>query len=200
MDFYETSKGCKPSQIIVFRDGVSKSQFSEVLNVELDQMIKAYEHLGEVVFPKFTVIMAQKNHHTKLFQAGAPENVPAGTVVDTRVVHPRHFDFYMCAQAGTVGTSRPAHYHVLHDEIGFSPDDLQNLTHSLSYVYQRSTHAISIVAPIRYAHLAAQQMGQFIKFEDFSETSSGHTTSVGSITVPELPRLHEEVESSMFFC
>lgn len=39
---------------------------------------QAYQHLGEVDFPKFTVIVAQKNHHTKLFQAGAPENVPPG--------------------------------------------------------------------------------------------------------------------------
>ena len=33
------------------------------------------------------------------------------------------------------GTTRPTHYHVLYDEIGFTPDDLQELVHSLSYVY-----------------------------------------------------------------
>ncbi|KDO66359.1 hypothetical protein CISIN_1g0024492mg, partial [Citrus sinensis] len=42
------------------------------------------------------------------------------------------------------GTSRPTHYHVLFDEIGFSSDELQELVHSLSYVYQRSTTAISV--------------------------------------------------------
>jgi hypothetical protein len=40
--------------------------------------IQAYQHLGEVNIPKFTVIVAQKNHHTKLFQSGSPENVPPG--------------------------------------------------------------------------------------------------------------------------
>lgn len=200
VDFYQTSSKRKPNQIILFRDGVSESQFNQVLNIELDQIVKAYQHLGEVDIPKFTVIVAQKNHHTKLFQAGAPENVPPGTVVDTKIVHPRNYDFYMCAQAGMIGTSRPAHYHVLVDEIGFSPDELQNLIHSLSYVYQRSTTAISIVAPICYAHLAASQMGQFMKFEDLSETSSGNVTSAGSSPIPELPRLHEKVQSSMFFC
>lgn len=197
LDFYRTSKQRKPKQMIIFRDGVSESQFNQVLNIELEQIIKAYQHLGEADIPKFTVIVAQKNHHTKLFQASGPENVPPGTVVDTRIVHPRNYDFYMCAHAGMIGTSRPAHYHVLLDEIGFSPDDLQNLIHSLSYVYQRSTTAISIVAPICYAHLAASQMGQFIKFEDSSDTS---ITSAGSVPVPELPRLHKNVESSMFFC
>ncbi|KAL6535929.1 Protein argonaute 16 [Orobanche hederae] len=202
LDFYKTSNGRKPGQVIIFRDGVSESQFAQVLNIELDQIIKAYQHLGESDIPKFTMIVAQKNHHTRLFQASASENVPSGTVVDTKVVHPRNYDFYMCSHAGMIGTSRPAHYHVLFDEIGFSPDYMQDLIHSLSYVYQRSTTAVSIVAPVCYAHLAAQQMGQFLKFEDSSETSSGQKsmTTAGSIHVPELPRLHKHVAGSMFFC
>lgn len=202
LDFYRTSNGHKPAQIIVFRDGVSESQFSQLLNLELDQMIKAYNHLGEGCNPKFTLIVAQKNHHTKLFQANAVDNVPPGTVVDTNIVHPRNNDFFMCAHAGMIGTTKPAHYHVLLDEIGFAPDVLQNLIHSLSYVYQRSTSATSIVAPVRYAHLAAQQFGQFDKFEDHSETSSeqGSVKSIGTTPVTELPRLHKNVSDSMFFC
>ncbi|PQQ16165.1 protein argonaute 16 [Prunus yedoensis var. nudiflora] len=234
VDFYKTSNGRKPTQIIVFRDGVSESQFNQVLNIELDQIIKAYQHLGEVDVPKFTVIVAQKNHHTKLFQTGgSTDNVPPGLLLSElcyclyhlslcfnalslslslslslrdsgghNIVHPRNYDFYMCAHAGMIGTSRPAHYHVLVDEIGFSPDGLQNLIHSLSYVYQRSTTAISIVAPICYAHLAAAQVGQFMKFEDLSETSSGNgsVTSAESIPFPELPKLHKNVQGSMFFC
>ncbi|KAK1273917.1 Protein argonaute 16 [Acorus gramineus] len=197
LDFYQTSNH-KPTQIIIFRDGVSESQFNQVLNVELIQILKAYQHMGDSDPPKITLIVAQKNHHTKLFQANSPENVPPGTVVDSKVVHPRNYDFYMCAHAGMIGTSRPAHYHVLIDEIGFTPDDLQTLVHSLSYVYQRSTTAISIVAPICYAHLAAAQMSQFMKFEETSETSS--VTKEGFPKVPELPRLHENVCGSMFFC
>lgn len=175
----------------LFRDGVSESQFNQVLNIELDQIIKvllpthfpnclnwsgklncwtvwtsklydlfslffilflqAFRHLDkEEELPKFTVLVAQKNHHTKLFQAGSTENVPpglhlslncdvpnpikvfhwphlmvdrcshfsfvkmiwiyfffvcyfsTGTVVDTKVVHPRNYDFYMCAHAGII--------------------------------------------------------------------------------------------------
>ncbi|XP_023640948.1 protein argonaute 6 isoform X3 [Capsella rubella] len=191
VEFYRTSRARKPKQIIIFRDGVSGSQFNQVLNIEVDQIIKAYQRLGESDVPKFTVIVAQKKHHTKLFQAKGPENVPAGTVVDTKIVHPTNYDFYMCAHAGIIGTSRPAHYHVLLDEIGFSPDDLQNLIHSLSYVNQRSTTATSIVAPVRYAHLAAAQFAQFNRSEEMILEDG---------KVAELPRLHERVESNMFFC
>ncbi|ESQ51884.1 hypothetical protein EUTSA_v10016224mg [Eutrema salsugineum] len=190
LEFYQTSNKRKPKQIIIFRDGVSESQFNQVLNIEVDQIIKAYQRLGETDVPKFTVIVAQKNHHTKLFQARGHENVPAGTVVDTKIVHPTNYDFYMCAHAGIIGTSRPAHYHVLLNEIGFSPDDLQNIIHCLSYVNQRSTTATSIVAPVRYAHLAAAQFAQFNKFEGISEDER----------VPDLPRLDKKVASNMFFC
>ncbi|XP_037412673.1 protein argonaute 4A isoform X1 [Triticum dicoccoides] len=203
IDFYTSSGKRKPDQIIIFRDGVSESQFNQVLNIELDQIIEACKFLDENWNPKFTLIVAQKNHHTKFFIPGSPENVPPGTVVDNAVCHPRNYDFYMCAHAGMIGTTRPTHYHILHDEIHFAADDLQDLVHSLSYVYQRSTTAISVVSPICYAHLAAAQVAQFIKFDEMSETSSsqgGGHTSAGSAPVQELPRLQEKVRSSMFFC
>ncbi|KAJ7949449.1 Argonaute family protein [Quillaja saponaria] len=182
----------------IIRDGVSESQFNQVLNIELDQIIEACKHLDDSWSPKFTLIIAQKNHHTKFFQTRSPDNVPPGTVVDNKVCHPKNNDFYLCAHAGMIGTSRPTHYQVLYDELGFSADDLQELVHSLSYVYQRSTTAISVVAPICYAHLAAAQMAQFIKFDDLSDSSS--ITSPGGVQVLELPKLHRNVANSMFFC
>lgn len=197
IDFYTSSGKRKPEHIIIFRDGVSESQFTQVINIE------ACKFLDEKWSPKFTVIVAQKNHHTKFFQTASPDNVLPGTVVDSKVCHPKNFDFYMCAHAGMIGTTRPTHYHVLHDEIGFSADEMQEFVHSLSYVYQRSTTAISVVAPVCYAHLAAAQVSTFLRLEEMSDASSsqgGGHTSAGSAPVPELPRLHDKVRSSMFFC
>ncbi|KAK4379125.1 hypothetical protein RND71_000987 [Anisodus tanguticus] len=194
-DFYSSSHYVKPEHIIIFRDGVSESQFNQVINIELNQIIEACNHLDENWSPKFTVIVAQKNHHTKFFQTNSPDNVPPGTVIDNALCHPKANDFYMCAHSGPIGTTRPTHYHVLHDEIGFSADDMQELVHSLSYVYQRSTTAISVVAPVCYAHLAAAQVAQFIKFDELSETSSSHSgvTTTGVVPVLALPRLHKNV-------
>ncbi|XP_051145305.1 protein argonaute 4A-like [Andrographis paniculata] len=198
-DFYKSSNQQKPEQIIIFRDGVSETQFNQVLNIELEQIMKACKFLDETWDPKFMVVVAQKNHHTKLFQANSPHNVPPGTVVDTGICHPRLNDFYMCAHAGMIGTSRPTHYHVLYDELGFSSDDLQELVHSLSYVYQRSTTAVSLVAPICYAHLAAGQMAQLVKADDVSERSSSGGAAAAPV-VPEMPKIHDWVRNSMFFC
>ncbi|GAA0158071.1 translation initiation factor [Lithospermum erythrorhizon] len=202
LDFYVSSGKQKPDQIIIFRDGVSESQFNQVLNKELDQIIEACKFLDEKWSPKFLVIVAQKNHHTKFFQSGgSPDNVPPGTIIDSKICHPKNNDFYLCSHFGAIGTTRPTHYHILYDELGYNADDLQELVHSLSYVYQRSTTAISVVAPICYAHLAASQLGQWMKFEDASETSSGRGVShAGTVPVPPMPKLDDNVRSSMFFC
>ena len=73
---------------------------------------------------------------------------------------------------------------------------------SLCSFHDDMMHSFSAVAPVCYAHLAATQMGQFMKFDEMSETSSSHggASSAGNVVVPELPRLHEKVSSSMFFC
>ncbi|KAJ0854098.1 putative post-transcriptional gene silencing PAZ-Argonaute family protein [Helianthus annuus] len=207
VDFYQSTPKLKPAHMIIFRDGVSESQFDQVLNIELEQIMQACKYLDDNDWnPKFLVIVAQKAHHTRFFQPRSDANVPPGTIVDTKVGHPKNYDFYLCAQNGPIGTTRPTHYHVLLDQIGFSPDDLQELVHSLSYVYQRSTSAISVVAPICYAHLAAAQMSQFVKFEDMSDTASSHSggggagSSSGGGGFTQIPKLHENVCSSMFFC
>ncbi|KAL8246612.1 hypothetical protein R6Q59_007828 [Mikania micrantha] len=202
-DFYQCTPKLKPNNIIIFRDGVSESQFNQVLNVELEQIMAACKFLDNLWEPKFMLIIAQKTHHTKFFQNNSDYNVPPGTIVDNEVCHPKYNDFYLCAQNGPIGTTRPTHYHVLLDQIGFSADQLQELVHSLSYVYQRSTSAISVVAPICYAHLAAGQMAQFVKFDDMSDSASSHNAGdggSGSGGFNHLPKLHEKVCSSMFFC
>lgn len=42
------------------------------------------------------------------------------------------------AHGGLQGTTKPTHYYVVHDEIGFKADDLQTLTNSVSYMFGSS--------------------------------------------------------------
>lgn len=51
-----------------------------------------------------------------------------GTVIDTDIVSPNGFDFYLNSHAAIQGTSRPILYQVLYDEIGFTSDEIQQLT------------------------------------------------------------------------
>ncbi|KAL6553633.1 hypothetical protein OROGR_007475 [Orobanche gracilis] len=183
-----------PDRIIIFRDGdgLSESQFDQVLNVELEQIVQACKFVKESWCPKMMVVVARKRHHTRFFYAKFPtHNVPAGTVVDTGVCHPRNNDFYLCAQAGTLGTTRPTHYQVLCDEIGCTASEIHEFVQALSFVYQPSNRAVSMVAPILYARRAAAQM-----FEIAQDLEPGQDPA----RVPPLPRPHRNVASSMFFC
>nr|GEX14380.1 protein argonaute 2-like [Tanacetum cinerariifolium]GEX98295.1 protein argonaute 2-like [Tanacetum cinerariifolium] len=106
---YEKENGVKPNKIVVFRDGVSDGQFNMVLNKEMVDMKKAI--YTEQYRPWVTFVVAQKRHTTRLFLNNGRDvgNVPPGTVVDTTIVHPFEFDFYLCSHHGGFGTSKPTH-------------------------------------------------------------------------------------------
>ena len=55
------------------------------------------------------------------------------------------------------GTTRPTHYYVVHDEIGFTSDQLQTLTNDVSYMFARATKAVSLASPEYYADLACER-------------------------------------------
>lgn len=50
-----------------------------------------------------TFLVVQKRHHIRFFpnsrDADQKGNVPAGTVVDTDITHPRELDFYLVSHA-----------------------------------------------------------------------------------------------------
>ncbi|KAI7998400.1 Protein argonaute 2 [Camellia lanceoleosa] len=150
----------KPKKIVVFRDGVSESQFDMVLNEELQDLKNAiYE--GNYC-PTITLVVTQKRHHTHLFlenerEGGASSNMPPRTVVDTTIVHPFEFDFYLCSHHGNLGTSKPTHYYVLWDEHNFTSDKLQKLIYDLCFTFARCTKHVSLVPPVYYADLVAYQ-------------------------------------------
>ncbi|PPS04095.1 hypothetical protein GOBAR_AA16569 [Gossypium barbadense] len=140
LDFYTSSGKRKPDQIIIFRDGVSESQFNQVL-IKLLRLASSLTRSGTL----------------KIVES--PDNVLHGTVIDNKVCHPKNNDFYLGTHVGMIGITRQTHYHVLLDQVGFLTDDIQDFVHSLSYMCQRSTIAIFVVAPICYTHLAASQLG-----------------------------------------
>ncbi|KAI6242624.1 hypothetical protein M3Y99_00167000 [Aphelenchoides fujianensis] len=150
-----------PERIIVYRDGVSSGQFAEVLREELNGIRAACGMITANYKPPITYVVVQKRHHARLFcknpsdMVGRAKNVPPGTVIDTAICSPEAFDFYLCSHFGIQGTSRPTHYQVLCDDTGFTADELQALTFSLTHTYGRCGRSVSIPAPTYYADLVA---------------------------------------------
>ena len=190
--FRKNCKGNLPERIIYYRDGVSEGQFRAVLNRELTSLRKACQRFSPDYQPAVTIVCVQKRHHLRMFckdrrdAVGKGSNVPPGCVVDREVTHPVEFDFYLCSHFGLQGTSRPTHYHVLWDENDFDSDCLQALTYHLCHLYARCTKAVSIPAPVYYAHWVAYRAMMSTNFED--DTSSVRS---GGMRRPELGRQEE---------
>jgi len=66
---------------------------------------------------------------------------PSGTVIDTDIVHPTEFDFYLQSPGGLLGASRSCHYSVLLEENQFTVDAIQQLSFLLCHVSARSTRS-----------------------------------------------------------
>ncbi|XP_047468741.1 protein argonaute-2-like isoform X2 [Penaeus chinensis] len=146
----------KPQHIIVYRDGVSNSQFNQVLQHEFLAIREACKELGETYTPAITFLVVMKRHHTRFFPVDEiGKNIPPGTVVDSGITHPIERDFYLCSHHGIKGTSRPTHYHVLWDDNNLTMDQLQEFTYNMCHVYSRCSKSVSLPAPVAYAHLAA---------------------------------------------
>ncbi|KAL4182536.1 hypothetical protein AMTRI_Chr11g150590 [Amborella trichopoda] len=178
LDFYrEVNK--MPKRILFFRDGVSETQFYTLNN----------QPKGASYNPAITFVVVQKQHHTRRFQATTnPQglhsvdnnnNIPPGTV-------------------GTMGTSRPTHYHVLWDENCFSSDELQKLIYNLCFTSTRCTKPISLVAPAYYPP-PLNGGGSGCLSPDYSASFTPSRAGPPPQAAP-LPRLAGNLKNLMFYC
>jgi eukaryotic translation initiation factor 2C len=93
---YDHYREGPPKAIIIFRDGISTSEFGSVFKSELTAIREACVELSPVYRPALTYIVVNKRHHTRFFQPDLQKNIPAGTVVDSPdVTHPLTFSFFL---------------------------------------------------------------------------------------------------------
>jgi len=189
--FYESNHSCPPQRIIFYRDGVGMHQFGSVRQMELKAIRQACTRVGGAGYkPAIVFIIVQKRNHCRFFQprTGAGHDNPhPGTVVDREVTTQSHFDFYMCSHYGLKGTSRPTHYHVLHDDLTLSADELQRFTFDLCHLYGRCTRLVSNPAPTYYAHLAADAAHFYMS--DFADEAHHIESKEGAFATPVAPHL-----------
>ncbi|KAF9357352.1 Eukaryotic translation initiation factor 2C [Mortierella sp. NVP85] len=195
--FYQTC-GHKPERIVFFRDGVSEGQFADVLKNEVAAVKAGCRTLEADYDPELTFLVVQRRHHTRFFPMRPQDgdrsgNCKPGLVIDTDIVHPFEFDFYLQSHAGLLGTSRPAHYVVLMDENKFSADELQEFTYKLCHLQARCTRSVSVVPPAYYAHIVAARARLHSRNEVWTDSASSATgageESSYSAVKPELAKV-----------
>ncbi|GIC93068.1 argonaute/piwi family protein [Aspergillus udagawae] len=213
----EHNNGTLPENILIYRDGVSNSQYKAVLDIEYTLLRKACDEIycpgieanshhphgcrpGRK--PHISIVIVGKRHHTRFYldQAGRGRQNPRnGTVIDRGVVDDGLWDFYLQSHTAVRGTARPCHYVVIYDEIfrrapdgddGLSlvADDLQTLTHGLCYGYGRATRVPSVVPPVVYADLVCSRVQCYLNYlRDQGQEA------------PDRVDLHPAVRDTMFY-
>ncbi|KAF7723040.1 Eukaryotic translation initiation factor 2C [Apophysomyces ossiformis] len=202
-NFYQ-SCGQKPERILFYRDGVSEGQFKAVLENEIAALKNACASLEKTYKPQITFVVVQKRHHARFFPIEARDadrtgNCQPGTVVDTDIVHPFEFDFYLQSHAGLQGTSRPTHYHVLYDDNNFTSDSLQELTYRLCYIYGRATRAVSLVPAAYYADLVAARARFHRRGENWSDTEATSESMDAEAQMASFAVVKPELQKVMYF-
>jgi len=90
--------------ILIYRDGVSEGQLPQVMHYEIGGIRDAYKNKYKSDI-EITCLIVQKRHHVRLFPTSSKDtddkngNVKAGTIVDSEITHPNHFDFYLVSHA-----------------------------------------------------------------------------------------------------
>jgi len=199
----------KPKRLIFFRDGVSEGQFAEVKEKEVEILKKVCDDLKISPPPKITFLVVGKRHHYRFFpqnpnsndEADRSGNCPAGTVVDQGITHPLEFDWYLQSHGGLLGTSRSAHYTVLHDDNKFTADALQAICYGLCYIYARSTRSVSIPAPVYYADIVCSRAKNHYdpRGVDLSDAGSTADTALLESYMADFKPLHNYHTKKMYF-
>ncbi|CAE6507468.1 unnamed protein product [Rhizoctonia solani] len=166
--FAGANKNTPPQHVLFFRDGLSEGQFAAFTELHIK--------------PKLTFVCVGKGHHIRFF--GDRQNVDKsgnclpGTVVDQGITHPAIWDFYLQSHPGLKGTSSPSHYTVLYDEMDYTADKLQSISHALCHIYARSTRSVSIPAPVYYADIISAR-------GSFHFTADDHLSEDGDVDYTE---------------
>lgn len=115
--------GRLPVTIVVYRDGVSDSQYTQVLECELSQIKDACtaQYPANEPLPRIAVIIVGKRHDTRFLPVYKHDgdrlgNPPNGTIVDRAVTLFDGWDFYLQAHNALDGTVHSAHYVVIYNE------------------------------------------------------------------------------------
>ncbi|KAG6327865.1 hypothetical protein ID866_11224 [Astraeus odoratus] len=175
-----------PERVLVYRGGVSKSYFNIVREEELPEIIRAFQKFDkpkQPYRPKLTIVICGNHHGARFFPteectATCDGNLRPGTVVDRGVTAVYDFDFFLQAHGSLQGSTRPVHYYVIYDEIGFKADGLQGLTNAFSYMFARATKAVRRASPVYYASCACRRGRCYIRKLLYGYVGDG--TTVGS--------------------
>ncbi|XP_044742095.1 piwi-like protein Ago3 [Chrysoperla carnea] len=157
-----------PTQIFIFRDGISDGQLKFSKQYEIPQLMEALKIIWNSnicrpdQMPKLTFIVVQKRINTRLFLQDNEKNPPPGSIIDHTITRRDWYDFFLIPQCTRQGTVSVTHYVVIEDQSGMSVAHIQQLAFKMCHMYYNWSGTISVPAPCQYAHRLASLVGTYI--------------------------------------
>jgi hypothetical protein len=150
-----------PEEILLYRSGVSDGQFGMLKLEEVAQVTEGFKNAVQYLknqkrMPsgpyrkpapelKVTFVAITKDCHVRFFKPDAElldsennNNPSPGLVVDSTVVEPHSFNFYLQSHATSNGTSKSAHYTVIFNGMEFSSGELQSVVITMRFEPRKS--------------------------------------------------------------
>jgi hypothetical protein len=220
LDLWRTRNKSLPTNVVIYRDGVSEGQYQKVLDEELPAIRQAISEVYAPTdvkngSPKLAIIIVGKRHHTRFYPTKNEDadektgNLKNGLVVDRGVTNYGNWDFFLQAHTPLHGTAKPAHYYVVYDDLfrklapnkgsTSAADALEKITHGLCYLFGRATTAVSVCPPAYYADLVCERARCYLadQFAPSSSPSIG-SGSTGTHSSTDI-KLHPAVKDKMFY-
>ena len=172
IDYFVVNNKTNPMFIFIYRSGGNEKQKEKLVRDELPIFTSLFG--GEIdgyalgYKAKFCFFSVNKKTDLKFFQEkdkynySNPDN---GTVVDTDVVHPDHFEFYLQPQFVNQGTATPVHYHVLYDNTNIPIEALENITYKQTYYYWNWPGPIREPAALKFAEVCNSFTSRYMNNE-----------------------------------
>jgi eukaryotic translation initiation factor 2C len=167
IDDYEIDNKYSPERVLFLRDGISDGNFQQAgVEIEAIRKVLAERLPGRSIPISFVVCQSQQqgfkmvpSESIRDFRGRPITNVSSGTSLQCG-----DSSYYLVAQGGLKGTSKPVKHIVIINENECPVETLKNLTYQMSYKYPTATKAVREVPLIKYAKKLANQVFSSIRF------------------------------------
>ncbi|HMF30182.1 MAG TPA: Piwi domain-containing protein, partial [Candidatus Lokiarchaeia archaeon] len=162
LNAYQEHNGTLPTLVLVYRDGVGRSQLERLRTVEIAGIRAAFGDFADY-HPPLAVIVVHKRVNRRLFELtgdGTWVNPRPGVTCPGIATELSCPSFYLVSQATRTGSALPTHYVVAENTTPLTQEDLERATFQLAHLYFNWAGTIKTPAPVAYAHRVALLCGQ----------------------------------------
>ncbi|VDL66935.1 unnamed protein product [Nippostrongylus brasiliensis] len=155
-----------PQHMVLYFSGISEGQFSLVSSVTETYMKAIHTGISSLSTnykPHITALAVSKDHNERIYKSkisgtrASEQNIPPGTVVDTKIVSPVINEFYLNAHSAFQGTAKTPKYSLLADDSKVPLDIVERMTHGLCFLHEIVTSTVSVPVPLIVADRCAKR-------------------------------------------